>query len=276
VVKPRRRDRDDDHGSAAPLYFDFEDEDEGGGEHEDGDGEAGEPRDLRRSRASRDQREQFAAANDSQNQNVDGNGNGTSDANRIANEEPDEGDVGVLERAPRSVLWWSDLSRRRQRTVLGAVVLTTAVALAVAGTVRQADQRARDRIAMSALAGNYVPSPDGEGLDLAITLRDDGPAIATLIWVGVNQPGLALGYPPLPLPIKVGHTMAIKLGGRYTCNGETGAQAKTLTVLVQSPRGVISDITLPMPSDAVLPTGWQGDRAAFCNGMALVPQGPIT
>jgi hypothetical protein len=188
----------------------------------------------------------------------------------------DAGGVGVVERDPGSVWWWPSLPRKRQRTVIRAVVLTAAVALAVGGTVAQASQRAHDRIAMSAVAGNYVPSPDGEGLDLAVTLRDDGPAVATLIWVGVDQPGLALGYPPLPLPIKVGHEMAITLGGRYTCNGSIGRQARTLTVMVQSPRGVVSDITLPMPSGAVLPDGWQDDRAAFCSGMALVPQGPVT
>jgi hypothetical protein len=184
------------------------------------------------------------------------------------------GDGGLVDYGPGVVRWWQRLDRGRQRLLVGAVVMVAAAAVGGGGLVAHAERSARDRVAVTALEGSYVPSPDGNGLDLLLTLRDDGPAVATLIWVGVNQPGLALGYPPLPLPITVGHTLGVKLEGRYTCKGAAGSAAKTFTLVVQSPRGVISQITLPMPSGAVLPSDWKGDRDSFCTATALLPSLP--
>lgn len=259
VVRPRRRDGADDEASA-PLYFDFEDEDDEPLEHADDGGNArsgdsGVPAARADGTAG-----PFAADSDPA-------AHGPAGA---------ESAVGVVDHGPALVRWWSRVVVPHRRLALGSVVMVAATGLAVGGTVARAEQRAHDRIAMSALAGAYVPSADGEGLDLVLTLRDDGPAVATVIWVGVDQPGLALGYPPLPLPINVGHSLTIKLGGRYTCDGAADTEARTLTAMVRSPRGAVSAITLPMPSGAVLPTGWRDARDAFCAGMALFGQRPVT
>jgi hypothetical protein len=283
VVKPRRRDGADDDESPAPLYFDFEDEDEPP-EHADDGGDA--PGGGSGARAARADGATGPSAGDAAAHSLRSDAaayplgaeaavypRGTDAA---AHPFGAESAFGVVDHGPALVRWWSRFVLPRRRLALGSVVLVVATALAVSGTVARAEQRARDRIAMSALAGAYVPSADGEGLDLVLTLRDDGPAVATVIWIGVNQPGLALGYPPLPLPVQVGHSLSIKLGGRYTCNGAADTEVRTLTAMVRSPRGAVSSITLPMPSGAVLPTGWRDARTAFCAGMALFGQRPVS
>jgi hypothetical protein len=265
VVKPLRRDGADDDESPAPLYFDFEDDDEPL-EHADdgGGGRDGDGGDWR------------GGGSGGRAPSV-GGAVGLAAGDTLAHAPAGaESAVGVVDHGPGLVRWWSRVVLPRRRLALGSVVLVVATTLAVSGTVAQAEQRARDRIAMSALAGAYVPSADGEGLDLVVTLRDDGPAVATVIWVGVDQPGLALGYPPLPLPVDVGHSLSIKLGGRYTCNDAAATDARTLTAMVRSPRGAVTAITLPMPSGAVLPTGWRDARTAFCAGMALFGQRPVS
>jgi len=177
---------------------------------------------------------------------------------------------------PRRPGWWLRLSPRRRIVVAGGTAAVLVTALTVNTFVIDADRRAHDRVSMIALNGAYVPSADGEGLDLVLSLRDDGPATATLEWVGVDQPGLALGYLPLPLPMRVGHPIAVRLEGRYSCVGDAEATARTLTAVVQSPRGVRSDLTVTLPKDASLPDGWQSAREAFCLGvaMATVPKLP--
>lgn len=177
---------------------------------------------------------------------------------------------------PRPPGWWLRMSFRRRVVVAGTTAAVLAVALTVNTFVIQADRRAHDRITVVALNGAYVPSADGEGLDLVLSLRDEGPATATLDWVGVDQPGLALGYLPLPLPMRVGHSLAVRLEGRYSCTGGDQVTARTLTAVVQSPRGVRSDLTVALPKDAALPDGWQSAREAFCLGMAMatVPKLP--
>lgn len=174
---------------------------------------------------------------------------------------------------PRSPRWWQRWPLRRRIVVAGSTAAVLATALTVDTFVIQADRRAHDRITVIAVNGAYVPSADGEGLDLVLSLRDDGPATATLYAVGIYQPGLALGYLPLPLPMRVGHPIAVRLQGRYSCAGDATVTADSLTVFVQSPRGVRSDLTVAMPKDAELPDGWQSAREAFCMGqeMAHVP-----
>jgi hypothetical protein len=177
---------------------------------------------------------------------------------------------------PRPPGWWLRWPLRRRIAVAGAAAAVLASALTVNAFVIQADRRAHDRVTVIAVNGAYVPSADGEGLDLVLSLRDEGPATATLYWVGVDQPGLALGYLPLPLPMRVGHPIAVRLEGRYSCTGDAQAIARTLTAVVQSPRGVRSDLTVALPRDAALPDGWQSAREAFCLGMAMatVPKLP--
>jgi hypothetical protein len=276
VVRPRRRDGADDDESPAPLYFDFEDEDEDESpEHADDGGDA--PGGGSGARAARAGGAMGPSAGDAAAHPLRTDAAAYPlGAEAAVHPLAAESAVGVVDHGPALVRWWSRFVLPRRRLALGSVVLVVATALAVSGTVARAEQRARDRIAMSALAGAYVPSADGEGLDLVLTLRDDGPAVATVIWIGVNQPGLALGYPPLPLPVQVGHSLSIKLGGRYTCNGAADTEVRTLTAMVRSPRGAVSSITLPMPSGAVLPTGWRDARTAFCAGTALFGQRPVS
>ena len=266
-MKQRRRDGADDDGSPAPLYFDFEDEDDEPPGHADGDGDA-------HGASSTGRAAGHAAAHPL---GVEGAvGPVTAGGAGAPGAAPLESAEGGVDHGPGIVRWWSRVSIPRRRLALGAVVLVAATALAVSGTIARAEQHARDQIAMRALAGAYVPSADGEGLDLFVTLRDDGPAVATVIWVGVDQPGLALGYPPLPLPVAVGHILSIKLGGRYTCNGAADTDARTLTALVRSPRGAVTSITMPLPSGADLPDGWRDARTAFCAGEAQFGQRPVS
>lgn len=232
---PRRRAKDPDDESAAPLYFEFEDE--------GADPETDAPADAERVAAGSD----AAAA------------------------------LGLARRWwPRTPGWWLQWSPRRRIVVAGTTAAVLITALTVNMFVIQADRRAHDRVTVIALNGAYVPSADGEGLDLVLSLRDEGPATATLDWVGVDQPGLALGYLPLPLPMRVGHPIAVRLEGRYACVGAAEVTADTLTAVVESPRGVRSDLTVALPKDASLPDGWQSAREAFCLGMAMatVPKLP--
>jgi hypothetical protein len=177
---------------------------------------------------------------------------------------------------PHTPAWWRRWSFRRRVVVAGTVSAVLVAALTVNSFVIEADRRAHDRISVVAVHGAYVPSADGEGLDLVLSLQDVGPAVATLDWVGVDQPGLSLGYPPLPLPMRVNHPVAVRLLGRYFCSGNAATIASTLTAMVQSPRGVVSYLTVALPSDAELPDGWQSAREAFCEGMAMatVPKLP--
>jgi len=232
---PRRRAKNPDDESAAPLYFEFEDE----GAGQDADPPAAD--------------ERVAAGSDA------------------------AAALGLARRWwPGQPGWWLGWSLRRRIVVAGTTAAVLVVALTVNTFVIQADRRAHDRVSVIAVNGAYVPSADGEGLDLVLSLRDDGPAMATLDWVGVDQPGLALGYLPLPLPMRVGHPIAVRLEGRYSCSGDAQATADTLTAVVQSPRGVRSDLTVALPKDASLPDGWQSAREAFCLGMAMatVPKLP--
>lgn len=252
VAKPRRRAPEPEDEPAAPLYFEFEDE--------------GDPSESARplTAASASTLSATPASTISDSPISD------SEDERVAAGSAAAAALGLDRRwGPRPPGWWRRWSLRRRILVCGATAAVLVTAVTIDALLVEADRRAHDRVAVSALHGAYVPSSDGEGLDLVLSLRDAGPATATLDWVGVDQPGLALGYPPLPLPMPVGRAVAVRLLGRYMCSGDAATTANTLVAKVQSPRGVVSYLTIALPSDATLPTGWQSARDAFCAGVAL-------
>lgn len=260
MALPRRRAHEPDDESAAPLYFEFEDE--------------GAAPDAGR---SADTASGNTASGDTAADDTAPDDHPVSGDERVAAGSAAAAALGLGRRWwPRTPAWWRRWPLRRRVVVAGATAAVLVTVLTVDAFVIQADRRAHDRVTVSALHGAYVPSADGEGLDLVLSLLDSGPATATLEWVGVDQPGLALGYPPLPLPMRVGHTVAVRLEGRYLCTGNASVTASTLTAMVRSPRGVVSYLTVALPPDATLPDGWQSAREAFCEGtaMAAVPKLP--
>lgn len=197
-----------------------------------------------------------------------GSGNGRSAAPRyvaFGGGEPDE-----VAQAPSA---WSRMPRRRRITVLATAFVLVAGAAAAVWQVREARQRDRDRYTLVAVHGGFFEAAFFPGLDFGVTLEDKGPAPINVLNVLVNQPGLAEAFEPVPVPLKVGAQIEIRLEGIYDCRGGTAPVASSVTVWAADPEGHITDLVLQLPPDSGPPPGWEAGRSAYCHSKAASNHG---
>lgn len=162
---------------------------------------------------------------------------------------------------------WSRIPLRHRVTAV-----TTALALAVGAVAavrldRAAQRRAAEQFTLAVVADRYQPAISEVGLDLGLTLVNHGPALVTVVFLQVSQPGLGLAFYPVAVPLPVGKPVALTLVGVFDCQDTTVAHASTADVTVNGPTG-ISSVTLGLEPDSVPPKGWQGQRSIFCSSLS--------
>ena len=85
---------------------------------------------------------------------------------------------------------WTRMPRRyRVALAAGALALVAGSVAGVQG-VRAARERARDRFALAVVGDHYQPVVFSYGLNMSLTLVDNGPAPVTVEFLQVSQPGL--------------------------------------------------------------------------------------
>jgi len=110
---------------------------------------------------------------------------------------------------------------------------------------------------------SYQPAISQVGLNLSLTLVNQGPALVTVVFLQVSQPGLRLAFYPVMVALPVSKPFAFTLVGVFDCQGAATADASTVVVTVSSQTG-ISSVTLGLKPGSVPPKGWQDQRSAFC------------
>jgi len=174
---------------------------------------------------------------------------------------------------------WARMPRRyRVALAAGALALVAGSVAGVQG-VRAARERARDRYALAVVGDHYQPVVFSYGLNMSLTLVDNGPAPVTVEFLQVSQPGLSLDFYPVSVPLPVGTPTTLALYGVFDCgrtaslNAAAGAAAgatagadayaSTVEVTLSSRTG-ISGVRVGLAAGSVPPQGWQDQLAAFC------------
>ena len=140
----------------------------------------------------------------------------------------------------------------------------------VAGSVvgirleRAAQERAREAFTLAVVDDRYQPAITEVGLDMALTLVDNGPAPVTVEFLQVRQPGLSLAFYPVRIPLQVGKPAGLTLVGVFDCQGATAPGASTVEVTVAGRAGTSSVVLGLKKASSVPPEGWQNQRSVFC------------
>ena len=158
---------------------------------------------------------------------------------------------------------WSRIPLRYR--VAASIALIVLVVGSVAGvrldrTVRQSE---RERFTLAVVDDRYEPSISEVGLNMALTLVDNGPAPVTAEFLQVSQPGLSLAFYPVQVPLPVGTPTALTLVGVFDCQGAPAVRASTVEVTVVGERGT-SSVVLGLKTGSAPPKGWQNQRTVFC------------
>ena len=159
---------------------------------------------------------------------------------------------------------WSRIPLRYRATAVGAALVLAVGSVAAVRLDRAARQRAAEAFSLAVVADRYQPGISEVGLDLGLTLVNHGPAVVTVVFLQVSQPGLRLAFYPVGVPLAVGKPTALTLVGVFDCSGATTAtRTSTVEVTVRGQTG-ISSVTLGLEPDSVPPRGWQDQRSTFC------------
>ena len=159
---------------------------------------------------------------------------------------------------------WSRIPLRYR--VAASIALIVLVVGSVAGvrldrTVRQSE---RERFTLAVVDDRYQPTLFEVGLNMALTLVDNGPAPVTVEFLQVSQPGLSLAFYPVEVPLTVGKPTALTLVGVFGCQDATAPGSSTVQVTVSGRSGAISSVVLGLKAGSAPPKGWQDQRSAFC------------
>jgi len=162
---------------------------------------------------------------------------------------------------------WSRIPLRYRVTAVATVLVLAGGSVAAIRLESAARRHAREQFALAVVDDRYQPAISQVGLNMALTLVNHGPAMVTVDFLQVSQPGLRLAFYPVQVPLPVGKTFAFTLVGVFDCQGATAAStipdASTVEVTVSSQTG-ISSVTLGLKPGSVPPKGWQNQRSAFC------------
>jgi hypothetical protein len=152
----------------------------------------------------------------------------------------------------------------RYRVTVSITVLVLVVGSVVGVRLDQAARRsARERFTLAVVDDRYEPSISEVGLNMALTLVNDGPAPVTAEFLEVSQPGLSLAFYPVEVPLPVGTPTALTLVGVFDCQGAPTLRASTVEVTVAGESGT-SSVTLGLKAGSEPPKGWQNQRTVFC------------
>jgi hypothetical protein len=166
--------------------------------------------------------------------------------------------------AGRAASRWSRIPVRYRVIAVTAVLVLVIGSVAAVRLDHAARQRAREQFTLTVVNDRYQPAISEVGLNMAITLVNNGPALVTVVFLQVSQPGLRLAFYPVEIPLPVGAPTAFTLVGVFDCQGATAPDASTVEVTVSSQSG-ISSVILALKAGSVPPKGWQNQRSTFCS-----------
>ena len=181
----------------------------------------------------------------------------------------DDADEGAGPEAAPELISTRPVSRWSTIPVRYRVTATIAVLALVAGSVvavrldQAARQRARERFTLAVVNDRYQPAISEVGLNMALTLVNNGPAPVTVEFLQVSQPGLSLAFYPVEIPLPIGTPTAFTLVGVFDCQAATAPGASTIEVTVAAQGGPRS-VVLGLKAGSVPPKGWQNQRSVFC------------
>jgi hypothetical protein len=166
--------------------------------------------------------------------------------------------------ATRPASRWSRIPVRYRVSAAVAALVLVAGSVTADRLDRSAQQRARDRFSLAVVDDSYQPTLFEVGLNMALTLVDNGPAPVTVEFLQVRQPGLSLAFYPVEVPLAVGKPTALTLVGVFGCDHPTAPGASTVEVTVAGRSGATSSVVLGLKAGSAPPKGWQSQRSAFC------------
>lgn len=158
---------------------------------------------------------------------------------------------------------WSRIPVRYRVTasiVLVVLVVGSVVGVRLDQTARRSE---RERFTLAVVDDRYEPSISEVGLNMALTLVNNGPAPVTAEFLQVSQPGLSLAFYPVEVPLPVGTPTALTLVGVFDCQAAPAARASTVEVTVAGESGT-SSVVLGLKAGSMPPRGWQNQRTVFC------------
>lgn len=164
----------------------------------------------------------------------------------------------------RAASRWSRIPRRYRVTAVTAALVLAVGSVAAVRLDQTAQRRAAEEFTLAVVNDRYQPAISEVGLDLGLTLVNHGPALVTVLFLQVSQPGLRLVFYPVAVTLPVGKPTALTLVGVFDCRRTAPAHASTVEVTVSGQTG-ISSVTLELKPDAVPPDGWQVQRSTFCS-----------
>lgn len=159
---------------------------------------------------------------------------------------------------------WSRIPFRYRVTAIATALVLAVGSVATVQLDQAARRRSAERFTLGVVDDRYQSAISQVGLDLGLTLVNHGPALVTVVFLQVSQPGLNLDFYPVKVSLPVGKPTALTLVGVFDCQGPTAAHANTVEVTVSGQSG-ISSVTLKLKPDAVPPEGWQDQRTEFCS-----------
>jgi hypothetical protein len=159
---------------------------------------------------------------------------------------------------------WSRIPVRYRVTATVTALVLVVGAVTADRLDRSAQQRARERFSLAVVDDRYQPTLFEVGLNMALTLVDNGPAPVTVEFLQVRQPGLSLAFYPVEVPLAVGKPTAFTLVGVFGCDRTTAPGASTVEVTVTGRSGTTSSVVLGLKAGSVPPKGWQDQRSVFC------------
>jgi hypothetical protein len=158
---------------------------------------------------------------------------------------------------------WSRIPVRYRVTGVVAVLALVGGSVAAVRLERAARQRARERFTLAVVDERYEPAISQVGLNMALTLVNNGPGPVTVEFLQVSQPGLSLAFYPVEVPLRVGTPTPFMLVGVFGCQGAKASGTGTIDVTVVGQSGT-SSVVLGLKPGAVPPKGWQDQRSVFC------------
>jgi len=183
---------------------------------------------------------------------------GTGDPGGAAAPEPD---LELVSSQPASR--WSRIPVRYRVIAVTAVLVLAGGSVAGVRLDRAARQRDREKFTLAVVDDRYQPAISEVGLNMALTLVNHGPALVTVVFLQVSQPGLSLAFYPVEILLPVGTPTAFTLVGVFDCKGTTAPDASTVEVTVAAESGT-SSVVLALKAGSVPPKGWQDQRSTFC------------
>jgi hypothetical protein len=159
---------------------------------------------------------------------------------------------------------WSRIPLRHRATAVTAALVLAGGSVAAVRLHREAQRRSAEQFTLAVVADRYQPLISEVGLDMGLTLVNHGPALVTVVFLQVSQPGLGLAFYPVAVPLPIGKPTALTLVGVFDCQSTTPAHLSTVDVTVNGPTG-ISSVTLELKPGSVPPSGWQDQRSTFCS-----------